>query len=176
LKLFILSALLLVSVSAISAQPNECSGTSEDAVMQLQPPLKYWGNIYCTPYGHIIAAKEGWIWSNPGGFSPVMIPSQMVRENPEKLGNKSYFIKIDMVALDGKEAKEAIDLFETGYDKSSNPPKPYSVIIESVSGKSLKFQFFDNGNDEGGWGMWCNKKCDPSTRFMILNMSKRPNK
>ncbi|TVO70086.1 MAG: hypothetical protein FHK78_16540 [Sedimenticola selenatireducens] len=157
-----------------AALVGECEGTPIDAVKELPNPLSEWGVIACTPYGHIISNKEGWIWSNPGGYSPVMIPSQMVRSNPEALGNKSYFKEISLKELRGEAAASAIEVFRTGFDKSPEEPRVYSVKVVSVSGKELGFQFFEFGDHH--WGMWCNKKCNPDSRFMILNMDKKPNK
>jgi len=81
----------------------------------------------------------------------VMIPSQMVRTNPEEVGNDSYFTTIEMKVLEGEEAEEAIALFEMGFDKSDPPPKAFSLLVTSVSGKSLGFRVFDFG--DSAWGM-----------------------
>jgi len=152
-----------------AAQVGECEGIPTDAIIELPNPLNEWGQLVCTPYGHIITSKDGWIWMNPGGYSPVFIPSQMVRDNPETLGNKSYFTSIGLDMLEGNEAETAIEVFEHGFDKSPDIPNVYSVRVISVSGKELGFNFFEF--KEHRWGMWCNKKCDPNSRFMILNMN-----
>ncbi len=174
MKYSILVVMFLLSVNAIASPSGDCSGASESAVVELPTPLSNWGQLICTPYGHIITNKEGWVWSNPGSYSPVMIPSQMVRSNPEPLGNKSYFTKIEMVALTGNEAEVSRKIFEAGFDVSETKPKVYSLKVASISGKKLGFQFFDYGNSQ--WGMWCNKECDPNSKFMLLNMAERPNK
>jgi len=165
-------ALFIISTNVIASPVGDCDGTPKSAITQLPKPIKSWGQIVCTPYGHIITNKEGWVWSQPASFSPVMIPSQMIRSNPEALGNKSYFIKIDMTTLSGIEAEASIKMFEDGFDNSEYSPTVYALEVSSISGKQLGFQFFDYGNSL--WGMWCNKKCDPSSRFMLLNMSDKP--
>lgn len=149
---------------------GDCDGSPKAAVMSLPAPLNNWGQIVCSPYGHIISNKQGLIWSNVGSYSPVMIPSQMVRTGPKELGNESYFTSIEMVKLEGAEAKSSIELFETGFDKSPTSPSVYSLVVTSISGKKLSFKFFDYGDSQ--WGMWCNKKCDLNSKFMILNMAK----
>ena len=152
---------------------GECDGTPSEAVIELPSPINEWGQIACTLYGHIISNKEGWVWSNVGGYSPVMIPSQMVRSNPKALGNAPYFTKIAFKQLHGVEAESAINVFEKGFDKSPATPNVYSMSVTSVSGKELALQFFEFENDH--WGMWCKKVCNPDTKFMILNMTKKTN-
>ena len=171
---YLLALSMLVAPLFVSGAPSgNCDGAPKEAIVELPSPIDDWGQILCTPYGHILSAKEGWLWTNPGGYSPVMIPSQMVRSEPKQLGNESYFTEINLVVLEGKEAEESIALFETGFDKSESPPRVYSLQVVSVAGKTLGFRFFDFGSS--AWGMWCNKECKPSSRFMLLDMSKRTN-
>ena len=175
MKYLILVLISILSFSVKSSPVGDCIGTPKEAVTALPSPLDNWGQIVCTPYGHIISNKQGYIWSNVGSYSPVMIPSQMVRSNPKSLGNNSYFTSIEMNLLKDEEAAASIELFETGFDKSPNRPKVYSLLVKSKSGKELSFKFFDFGDSQ--WGMWCKKSCDPNSKFMILNMAKqKPNK
>jgi len=173
MKLIFALYLLLFTSHSFAKPIGDCDGTPNDAVTELPSPINIWGQIVCTPYGHIISNMEGYIWSNLGSYSPVMIPSQMIRSKPEKLGNKSYFKEITLTKLTGAEASKAISIFEEGFDKSETTPKVYSLKVVSVSGKELSFQFFEFENNH--WGMWCNKICNPKSRFMILNMNKKPN-
>ncbi|UZJ43817.1 hypothetical protein OOT55_14290 [Marinimicrobium sp. C6131] len=173
MKYLTVVVMALISLNANAEPVGDCKGTPSSAVTSLPEPLNKWGQIVCTPYGHIITNKEGWIWSNPGSYSPVMIPSQIVRDNPEPLANESYFTKIEMSEVSGKEAQESVNLFEKGFDTSESMPSVYSLNVTSSSGKSLDFKFFDYGNSQ--WGMWCNKECDPNSKFMLLNMAKEPN-
>jgi len=158
---------------AVYATPvGDCVGTPPDAIIELPPPLNEWGQIACTPYGHLIGNKEGWIWSYPGGYAPVFVPSQMVRTEPKELGNKSYFTNIKMTKVDGKEFQEAYSAFHADLDPKETIPVGYRLDVTSVSGKTLKLYFFDYGNS--AWGIWCRDECDPKLRFMILDMAKRP--
>lgn len=129
-----LLGILLLS-GAVNASPvGDCEGMPEEAITELPSPLSQWGVIVCTPYGHIISNKEGWIWSNPAAYSPVMIPSQMVRNNPEPLGNKSYFTRIEMTPIKGDEANASIKLIEPEFGPSEEKPKIYRLEVRSVSG------------------------------------------
>lgn len=174
MKFITIVVMALLSLTTHAEPAGDCNRTPKAAATSLPEPLNNWGQIVCTPYGHIITNREGWVWSNPGSYSPVMIPSQMVRSNPEPLANESYFTKIDMNEISGLEAENSIKLFEKGFDSSESKPKVYTLNVASVSGKSLGFKFFDYGDSQ--WGMWCNKECDPNSKFMLLNMAKGPNK
>ena len=169
MKYLIIAAISLLALNVNAAPVGECEGTPASAVMILPEPLNAWGQIICTKYGHIIANKDGWIWSNAGGFRPVMIPSQMVRYAPQSVGNESYFTQIEMQVLSGVDAQKSIEILESSFDKSSSIPKVYSLQVASISGKTLKLNFFDYGDSK--WGMWCNKECKPDSSFMLLNMS-----
>jgi hypothetical protein len=141
--------------------------------MTLPPPLSKWATLVCTPYGHIISNHDGWIWSNPGAYSPVFIPAQMVQNNPEPLGNQSYFTKIEMTKVDGDEFQSAYSTYHQGFAPDSKMPAGYRLNVTSISGKALVLYFFDYGTY--AWGIWCpSGKCDPSSRFMILDMAHPP--
>lgn len=174
LHVLFLAGISMFDHAAIAAPVGDCGGTPADAVVDLPSPLNDWGQVACTPYGHIISNKDGWIWSYPGGYAPVFIPSQMVRKEPKELGNKSYFTKIQMTKVDGEEFREVYSVFHAGLDPKEAIPVGYRLDVTSVSGDALKLYFFDYGNS--AWGIWCRDKCDPKLRFMVLNMAKRPNK
>lgn len=155
-----------------TAWADSCIGTPKDAIMELPPPLNKWGRIICTPYGHVIASRERWIWTPPGTYSPVFIPSQMVRDNPERVGNASYFSKIDMRRTSGDEYEEAYKAFHSAFAPDKIKPDSYRLDLTSVSKRKLAFFFFDYGTS--AWGIWCTTKCDPTSVFMLLDMDHRP--
>ena len=165
-------ALMSVSHYSVAGPMGDCAGTPAEAVVNLPSPLDEWGQIACTPYGHVLSNKQGWIWSQPGSYSPVFIPSQMVRKNPQKLSNKSYFTGIEMSRVDGDEFDKAYQAITKDLDTDNTRPQGYRLDVTSVSGKQLKLYFFDYG--ESIWGIWCREKCNPASRFMILNMNQRP--
>ena len=167
-----LFAVGLTSYNSFAAPVGDCIGTPSEAIIDLPSPLNVWGEIACTPFGHILSNKEGWIWSYPGAYSPVFIPSQMVQSNPAELGNKSYFTSIKMTNVEGVEFEEAYSSFHSGMAKDEHLPVGYRLDTTSVSGKSLKLYFFDYG--DFSWGIWCRDACDPKSSFMVMNMTKQP--
>jgi hypothetical protein len=177
MKLFysiLLTGLSVFGQAVFAAPVGDCAGTPTEAVSDLPSPLNEWGQLVCTPYGHIISNKDGWIWSYPAAYAPVFIPSQMVQKEPKELGNKSYFTKIIMTKVEGSEFQETYSVFHAGFDAKETLPVGYRLDVASVSGDSLKLYFFDYG--DSAWGIWCRDTCDPKLSFMVLNMAKRPNK
>lgn len=165
--------LLAISFPAIGkdAPQGDCAGSPPDAVLSLPAPLSTWGIIVCTPQGHVISSREGWIWTRPGAFVPVRIPSQMVQTDPAPLGNKSYFTGITFkeVPVTDTQAVEALAAMYKGValEPASNA---YQLSVTGSLGRSLKLYFFRIGTST--WGIWCTDACYQNTRFMLLDMRK----
>lgn len=94
----------------------------------------------------------------------------MVRNNPEELGNKSYFTKIALTKVMGEEFAKAYEAYHRGFGQDKALPVGYRLDLTSISGKQITQFFFDYGDSV--WGIWCNSGCDSSSRFMLLNMRK----
>jgi len=168
-----ISARLAFAPPAAALEGHDCTGSPDDAVMTLPLPLGKWGQIACTPYGHVLTSHEGWIWIMPDGSKTVFIPSQMADKEPEALGNKSYFTRIDVAQVKGEEYDKAYDIFHAGFDEKEVKPDAYRADLTSVSGKRMRVYFFDY--DSYGWGMLCpDDTCDSDSRFMILDKEHRP--
>ena len=172
------TALLILTLAAPAiaraAPQGDCAGSPAQAVLELPAPLSQWGSIVCTPYGHIISNHDGWIWSRAGGYSPVFIPSQMVRSNPEPLGNSSHFTKIEFVEVPvaDKAASDALTALQDGLDPEP-ASKAYRLSATGSLGRNLVLYFFQLGTST--WGIWCDKdgaNCSSSTAFMVLDMHK----
>jgi hypothetical protein len=171
-----------LALSAASAATPQTPPKSDDlcagappaqAVTTLPQPLAKWGSLICTPYGYIISNHEEWIWSNPGSYAPVFVPAQMVRTNPAALGKTSYFTKIDMAKVSGDEFKTAYDAYHSHYAPDPQLPAGYRLDVQSISGGTLTLYFFDYGAN--AWGIWCpDGKCVPESKFMLIDMSKKP--
>jgi hypothetical protein len=174
--LVVLLVVLAVVPAAKATEPQgDCAGTPSSAAMELPGQLAEWGTLVCTPYGHIISNHEGWIWSHPGGYSPVFVPSQMVRDNPQPLGNASYFKALDFheVPLSDPGAARALEALEAGlaHEAATNA---YRLSVSGSLGRSLVLYFFRLRGST--WGIWCGAdgtKCTSDSKFMLLNMRKR---
>ncbi len=166
---FIAAVTLSLAAGVSAVRADDCAGTPANAVMNLPQPLARWGQIVCTPYGHIISSHDGWIWSNVGSYSPVMIPAQMVVDHPAATGNRSYFTK-------GDKYYDIYNIFHSQMGPDGKLPTVYRLDVESVPGPPvthLTLYFFDYG--ASAWGMWCpHEKCDPTSKFMILDMAHSP--
>ena len=136
-------------------------------------PLAKWGQIACTPIGQVLMSQDNWLWIMPDASGLVFIPSQMIDGEPQDVGNKAYFTKVDIHQVKGHDFDDAYNVFHTGFDEKEVKPDAYQVDLTAVSGKTIRIFVFDY--DSYAWGMTCpDSKCDPDTRFMILNKDKRP--
>jgi hypothetical protein len=152
---------------------TDCTGSPAEAVMTLPAPLNKWGQISCTPYGHVLAPAGNWTWIWPDGSGTVFIPSQLVMSNPQLLGNRSYFTRIEVTRVTGAEYDEAYATFREGLDLREVPPDAYRADLTSVSGKVMKVYFFDY--DSFAWGMSCpDNNCVQDSRFIMLDRTREP--
>jgi len=158
--------------AAADTSPHDCASAPPDAVTMLPAPLNKWGDIVCTPYGQMLTSHTGWMWLMPD-LDTVLIPAQLTDKQPEPVGNKVYFTKIDVVKVKGAEFDDAYEAFHDGFDGHEVKPDGYRVDITTVEGKSLRMYFFDY--DTYAWGMSCpDNKCVTDTRFMILDRHTPP--
>ena len=156
-----------------AAAVGDCSGSPPEAVMTLPAPLSKWGQITCTPYGHVLAGRGNWTWIWPDGSGTVFIPSQLVMTNPQLLGNRSYFTNVEIMRVRGAEFDEAYATFREGLDLQETPPDVYRADLTSVSGKVMRVYFFDY--DTFAWGMSCpDNNCVQDSRFIMLDRTREP--
>ena len=167
---------LFVAATALSlgtAQPRaageefDCQGTPNQAVRVLPAPLRKWGYIHCTEFGHMLESRDGWVWAWLDGSGEVAIPSQMVKRNPLALGNDSYFVTIEVSDLAPEKLVFAVSLFNEGLNISEGEVKGYRAQLTSVSGRSTTIYFLEFGTFAGG--IWCpDEGCVLQSRFMIM--------
>jgi hypothetical protein len=176
-KLLLLLGVLAVSAGLGSTPPRaaeevDCSGSPTQAVRALPAPLRKWGHVFCTEFGHMLASREGWVWAWLDGSGNVAIPSQMVRRNPVHLGNKSYFVTIEVTDVEAEELLFVLSMFNDGLGITEGQAKGYKVNLTSVSGRSTTYYFLDFETFAGG--IWCPEGgCLPDWRFMIMERDHR---
>jgi len=150
-----------------AAAEDDCTGTPLDAVMTVPLPLRKWAHIDCTPFGHVLASRDGWMWAWLDGSGKVILPSQMVQKDPDRVGNESYFTAIKVTDLDADESAEALQYFQDAVEGTEAMPNGYRAALTSVSGTSMTLYFFDFG--DFAWGLWCpDDNCLPDTRFVVM--------
>jgi hypothetical protein len=170
----VLAAALGFGTASVKADnSDECSGTPFDAMMRLPSPISKWGHIACTPFGHVLESRDGWVWASVDSGSKVLIPSQVSARNPQKVGNESYFTAITATQLATDDASAAVSAFNDGLAFDEPSSKVYRVEVISVSGAINTLYFFDFGSFGGG--MACpGNECDPDTRFLIIERLSKP--
>ena len=173
-KVFVFLSVVATALSLGSAQPRaaddqaDCNGTPSTAVRVLPAPLRKWGYIHCTQFGHMLESRDGWVWAWLDGSGEVAIPSQMVKRDPVELGNDSYFVTIEIAELEPEKLLFAVSLFNDGLNITEEGEiKGYRAQLTSVSGRSTTIYFLDFATFAGG--IWCpDDGCVAQSRFMIM--------
>jgi hypothetical protein len=168
-----ISAGLKATAPAVALEGHDCRSAPPEAVITVPAPLSKWGQITCTPLGHMLTSREGWIWIMPDATGTVLIPAQELENAKQSASAESYFTKIEMMKVKGEEFDSAYGAFHAGFDEKEVKPEAYRVDLTSASGRTVRMFFFDY--DSYAWGMTCpGNKCDADTRFMILDKNNRP--
>jgi hypothetical protein len=149
-----------------------CSNAPDGAVTEVPKPISDIASIKCTIYGHILTGADGVLWNYPGGFSPVIIPSQMVRSEPEKVNHKFHFTSVTAKQLSKEEAIVVYKHFGKGFDEMpKDAPETIEIIAinqKSVSQKVYLFQLAP----ETIWGYACQPICKPEMSFMVMKFER----
>jgi hypothetical protein len=166
---FLLSVLALATFGAgtapKAATESDCTNSPLEAVMTLPSPVRKWGQISCTPAGHMVTSRGGWVWAWLEGAHTVRIPAQMTATNRD---DDSYFTSIERRELSEDELANSLSIFHDGLDFEAAEVRGYRLDLTSVSGHSTTVYFFDLGSFAGG--MWCpDGSCIPKSRFMIMH-------
>ena len=140
LSLFLCALVIATGFGGTSpkaASDDDCTGTPLEAVTTIPSPLRKWAHIDCTPFGHVLASRDGWMWAWLDDSGTVFVPSQMVQKDPARLGNESYFTAIKVSELDAVESDDALQYFHDALEGAEALPLGYRVALTSVSGMSM---------------------------------------
>ncbi len=169
----LIGAMALGTPTVKADDREECSGTPFDAVMRLPPAIGKWGQVACTPFGHVLESRDGWVWAAVDSGSDVLISSQIASRTARRLGNESYFTAIRATQLSPREAAAAASLFNEGLTFEETGSTGYRVDLTTASGATNTLYFFDFGTFAGA--MACpGDECDPETRFLIMERETKP--
>lgn len=152
-----------------------CDGAPPDAVLKLPAPLDRWGQIYCTKFGHSLAAKERWLWSFPGAFAPVHLPAQMVRSQPKEVGHAAHFKGIEMAPLSGRDAEDAAEKLTKALSAKPDSAiaNAFRLTLTNQAEQKHVVLFVQTVNEvqegKGLWALWCEAECKGGMPFMLLN-------
>ena len=58
--------------AAVAAEEKDCFGSPGGAVTVLPEPIRKWGHISCTQFGHMLSSREGWVWAWLDGSGSVV--------------------------------------------------------------------------------------------------------
>jgi hypothetical protein len=160
------------SMANEGANEARCAG-SMDAITTLPEPLDRWAQLLCTESGYVITGRKDWIWIEPTHSALVVIPSQSYGRYAETKDDDGYFTRIELTKVTGEEFDKAYEVFHAGFDPKDAKPSAYRLDVTTMAGNDIRLYLFDYFTY--GWGMACSKEaCDPSSRFVMLNMKQDP--
>ncbi len=178
----VLAAMLLAnSMVAWGQEPMEisCTDSAPEAILELPSPIDRFAQVTCTNYGHVLTSKPNWLWTRPGGYSPVFFPAQMVRDAPKPVGGQFYFKRVTVTPLTPEKREAALKVAFRGIDYGD--PKAidaYRVSLGNNEDEVLEFEVFDDKENSSGiesiWGFECqqNTDCKDGGPFLILDFTK----
>jgi hypothetical protein len=146
-----------------------CEDSPKAAQLNVPSPANKYLHVVCSKYGHILHPTKGWFWTQPGGFSPVYYPAQMVRSEPEESGNTIYFENIEVTDLDSDVTASRWKEMGMMFDPNdSTPQKSMEIVAITNAGSLHKIYVF-----EGGWGWSCSPNCENKTVFLMISKPKQ---
>ena len=167
-----IAALAILSFSspafAQDEMTNTCEGAPDAAVVVVPELIHGIAAVHCTIFGHVIAGPEGVLWNYPGGFSPALVPAQMLGSEPEVVNHDYYFETIEARVLGADEADAAYSGFLEGFDERDDAaPKVIELSATNQEGIEQKVYFF-SVSENSVWGYTCQPICTPEVPFMVL--------
>lgn len=161
----------LVSVSSAYSEGIEisCDTSPKEAKLSIPVPANKLVHVVCSKYGHLIHPVKGWLWTRPGGFSPVFFPSQWVKTNPEEVNNSSYFKNIAVHELSKDKAESTWSVIGGMFDEVDQPDlKALKIIAVNNNDNTHTIYVFNNG-----WGYSCSPECKSTNSFLLISQNKQ---
>ncbi len=160
-----------ISFSGAHAEGIEisCDTSPKEAKLSIPKPANKLVHIICSKYGHLIHPVKGWLWTRPGGFSPVFFPSQWAKTNPTEVNNNSYFKSITVHELNTDKSKNKWSVVGSMFDdKEQSDLKALEIIAVNNNDNTHTIYIFNNG-----WGYGCSPECKSTSSFLLIGQNKQ---
>jgi len=95
------------SSAAFDSIVISCNSAPQDARTEIPAELAQWATLSCTRFGHVIRAKNGWVWHNPRKNHFVRIWAQHSDGKFVESGHESYFKELEFRQLSASETDSA---------------------------------------------------------------------
>ncbi|MEW5889575.1 MAG: hypothetical protein AB1768_11125 [Pseudomonadota bacterium] len=165
-----LLALLAVFSPLSVLADDDCQGAPREAVLAVPAPADKLVRVACTKWGHMLAPAAGWLWTKPGGISPVFFPAQMVQSSPGDSGHRDHFREIRVRELPPKEALEKWQPIGALFAAKSPADLRALEIVAVNQDKQAHILYLFNKN----WGYACSPECTVNTAFLLIHRERRP--
>lgn len=146
-----------------------CDTSPKEAKLSIPAPASRLVHIVCSKYGHLIHPVKGWLWTRPGGFSPVFFPSQWAKTNPAEVNNNSYFKSITVHELNTDKSKNKWAVVGSMFDDEEQTDlKALEIIAVNNNDNVHTIYVFNNG-----WGYGCSPECNSTNSFLLISQNKQ---
>ena len=171
MKFIALTLFVFISISSAYAEGMEisCDTSPKEAKLSIPEPANKLVHVICSKYGHLIHPVKGWLWTRPGGFTPVFFPSQWAKSNPDEVNNNTYFKKIEVHELNKDKAEGKWSIVGNMFDKEELPDlKALEIIAVNNNDNTHTIYVFNNG-----WGYSCSPECKSTNSFLLISQNKQ---
>lgn len=160
--------LLLSSAAALpgtAAAAGECAGAPPEAQLSVPAPADKLAKVACTKWGHMLQPTPDWLWTKPGGITPLFFPAQMVQSSPAASGHEDYFREITVRELVREDALEKWR-FISGLVGAQLPEglKALEIVAKGKANTGHTIYFFNTN-----WGYACSPECKVEHAFLLVH-------
>ena len=139
---------------------------------KLTGEISNWGEVKCTKFGELITAKNGWVWSLPGGYKPIYLPAFSNEPTKELQDKYRKFKSIKFSIISNSESKTALSEFRSYFSGASDTkPSIYKLTMLKASNDKIEVYFFKSKYNEI-WGFTRTPEWKPNHPFMVINREK----
>jgi hypothetical protein len=165
-----LLALLAASLPLPVLADGACQGAPTEAVLAVPAPADKLVRVACTKWGHMLAPATDWMWTKPGGISPVFFPAQMVQSGPKDSGHRDHFREIRARELSAKQALEKWQPIGALFGEQSPADLRALEIVAINQDRQAHTIYLFSKN----WGYACTPECSVATAFLLIHRERRP--
>lgn len=186
MRFLILICLFVLSVRSAQALEIPCDRAPPSAALTLPDPFASWGRVMCTPYGHMIAAKEPAWWLLPGNKPMLILAADAKNVDPDQvIEHLAHFASLSARKIGFADVKRVDAAFRAAQARPDPAPVRhlFGLDIATADGRSLVWYLFRGApgpRGSGLWGILCAAEvCAPDFEtltgipFEILSSSKK---
>jgi hypothetical protein len=139
---------------------TDCAGAPSSALTFVLPPLGKWMGIFCSPSGHALVPKPGYLWVNKNAGVWMFFAHSVDKPTPLSNKHASYFIYPGYThgRLSGDQLEFAYKILEANSRVKEKFEQAWYLTMQSNRNLFYTFYIFMNG-DGPEWIVACVNRC-----------------